>query len=69
MRNIKINHISGDDFSSDFDSATEEDLLGEESDNLLGPVFSPTQYTPKSQHGASAIKLADLRRKTPSSSL
>lgn len=46
MHNNESIHISDDDFGSDFDSAAEEDLLGEDSDKMPGPVLSPTQYTP-----------------------
>ena len=38
--------VSDDDLDSNFDFAAEEDLLGEDGDNLPGPVLPPTQYSP-----------------------
>ena len=47
MSNIDSIQNSDDDFASDFDSAAEEDLPGEDSGNLPGPLPgpSPPQYT------------------------
>ena len=44
MRNI-VEIPDDDQFGSDFDSAAEDLLIGEDNDNLPGPVLSPTQYT------------------------
>ena len=54
MRNI-VEISDDDEFGSDFDSAAEDDLIGEDNDNLPGPVLSPTQYTPISNTARSNL--------------
>jgi hypothetical protein len=62
MPNIEI---SDDDLDRNFDSAAEEDLLGEDGDNLPGLVLPPTQYTPKPN---TALNLPTSAEKLPQSS-
>ena len=66
MSNLEIIHVSDDEYG-DWDSAAEEDLLGEDSGKLLasGPVLSPTPMSNAALLQSNSLTVAE---KPPSSS-